>query len=188
MSMPSRMWRLLLANPFRLLPVSFAAVIGIGALLLSLPQATASGQKTSVLDALFTATSAVCVTGLSVVDTATHWTGFGQGIILLLIQVGGLGIVTVVSIGIVLVADRIGLSHTRILAADLRADTYSNVPRLVRNIVLTTVTFEALFAVVLTARFFFAHNYGFGTAAVHGVFHSISAWNNAGFALYSDSF
>lgn len=188
MSMPSKVWRLLLANPFRLLPVSFAAMIGIGTLLLLIPQATTSGQKTSVLDALFTATSAVCVTGLSVVDTATHWTGFGQGIILLLIQVGGLGIVTVVSIGIVLVADRIGLSHTRILAADLRTDTYSNVPRLVRNIVLTTVTFEVLFAVVLAARFFFAHNYGLGRAAVHGVFHSISAWNNAGFALYSDSF
>lgn len=188
MSMPSKVWRSLLANPFRLLPVSFAAMIGIGTFLLLLPQAAVSGRKTTVLDALFTATSAVCVTGLSVVDTATHWTGFGQGIILLLIQVGGLGIVTVVSIGIVLFADRIGLSHTRILAADLRVDSYSNVPKLVRNIVLTTLSFEALFAVVLSARFFFAHNYEFHTAAVHGVFHSISAWNNAGFALYSDNF
>ena len=156
--------------------------------LLLLPQATASGQKTTVLNALFTATSAVCVTGLSVVDTATHWTGFGQGIILLLIQLGGLGIVTVVSIGVVLVAERIGLSHTRVLAADLRTDSYSNLPKLVRNIVLTTLAFEALFAVVLSARFFFAHNYGFRTAALHGVFHSISAWNNAGFALYTDNF
>ena len=188
MSMPSKVWRLLLANPFRLLPVSFAAMISIGTLLLLLPQATSSGQKTRFLDALFTATSAVCVTGLSVVDTATHWSGFGQGIILLLIQVGGLGIVTVVSIGIVLFADRIGLSHTRVLAADLRTDTYSNVPRLVRNIVLTTLAFEALFAVVLAARFFFAHNYGFGTSVLHGIFHSISAWNNAGFALYTDNF
>ena len=89
--MPSRVWRLLLANPFRLLPVSFAAMISIGTLLLLLPQATSSGQKTRFLDALFTATSAVCVTGLSVVDTATHWSGFGQGIILLLIQVGEIG-------------------------------------------------------------------------------------------------
>ena len=178
----------MLSNPFRLLPVSFAAMIGIGTSLLLLPQATDSGRKTTFLDALFTATSAVCVTGLTVVDTATHWTGLGKGIILFLIQIGGLGIVTVVSIGILLVADRIGLSHTRILAADLRTDSYSSVSKLVRNIVLTTLAFEVIFAVLLTARFFFAHDYGLRTAAVHGVFHSISAWNNAGFALYTDSF
>jgi trk system potassium uptake protein len=162
-------------------------MIGIGTILLLIPQAAASGRKTSFLDALFTATSAVCVTGLSVVDTATHWTGFGKGVILFLIQIGGLGIVTVVSIGILLVADRIGLSHTRILAADLRTDSYSSVGKLVRNLVLTTLAFEAVFAAILTARFFFAHDYGLSTAVVHGVFHSISAWNNAGFALYTDS-
>jgi potassium uptake TrkH family protein len=162
-------------------------MIGIGTMLLLLPQATASGRKTSFLDALFTATSAVCVTGLSVVDTATHWTGFGKGVILFLIQIGGLGIVTVVSIGILLVADRIGLSHTRILAADLRTDSYSSVGKLVRNLVLTTLAFEAVFAAILTVRFFFAHDYALSTAAMHGVFHSISAWNNAGFALYTDS-
>lgn len=178
----------MLSNPFRLLPVSFAAMIGLGTMLLLLPQATASGRKTTVLDALFTATSAVCVTGLSVVDTATHWTGLGKGIILFLIQIGGLGIVTVVSIGILLVADRIGLSHTRILAADLRSDSYSSVGKLVRNIVLTTLAFEVVFAAVLAARFFFTYDYGLSRAAVHGIFHSISAWNNAGFALYTDSF
>ena len=178
----------MLSNPFRLLPVSFAAMIGIGTSLLMLPQATVSGRKTTLLDALFTATSAVCVTGLAVVDTATHWTGFGKAIILFLIQVGGLGIVTVVSIGIMLVADRIGLSHTRVLAADLHTDGYGSVSKLVRNIVLTTLAFEALFAVALSARFFIAYDYGFSTAAIHGVFHSISAWNNAGFALYTDNF
>lgn len=178
----------MLSNPFRLLPVSFAAMIGIGTILLLFPQATASGRKTTVLDALFTATSAVCVTGLSVLDTATHWTGFGKAIILFLIQVGGLGIVTVVSIGILLVADRIGLSHTRVLAADLHTDGYGSVSKLVRNIVLTTLAFEVLFAVVLSARYFFAYDYGFSTAVIHGVFHSISAWNNAGFVLYTDSF
>lgn len=178
----------MLSNPFRLLPVSFAAMIGIGTSLLLLPQATVSGRKTTILDALFTATSAVCVTGLAVVDTATHWTGFGKAIILFLIQVGGLGIVTVVSIGILLVADRIGLSHTRVLAADLHTDGYGSVSKLVRNIVLTTLAFEALFALALSARFFIAYDYGFSTAAIHGVFHSISAWNNAGFALYTDSF
>jgi trk system potassium uptake protein len=188
MNFSSRLRRSLLSNPFRLLPVSFAAMIGIGTSLLLLPQATVSGRKTTILDALFTATSAVCVTGLAVVDTATHWTGFGKAIILFLIQVGGLGIVTVVSIGILLVADRIGLSHTRVLAADLHTDGYGSVSKLVRNIVLTTLAFEALFALALSARFFIAYDYGFSTAAIHGVFHSISAWNNAGFALYTDSF
>jgi trk system potassium uptake protein len=188
MNFSSRLRRSLLSNPFRLLPVSFAAMIGIGTSLLMLPQATVSGRKTTILDALFTATSAVCVTGLAVVDTATHWTGFGKAIILLLIQVGGLGIVTVVSIGIMLVADRIGLSHTRVLAADLHTDGYGSVSKLVRNIVLTTLAFEALFAVVLSARYFISYDYGFSKAAIHGVFHSISAWNNAGFALYTDSF
>lgn len=163
-------------------------MIGIGTFLLLLPQATATGRKTTFLDALFTATSAVCVNGLTVVDTATHWTGLGKGIILLLIQIGGLGIVTVVSIGILLVADRIGLSHTRVLAADLHTNSYGSVSKLVRNIVLTTLAFEAIFAVLLTARFFFAHDYGLSTAVEHGVFHSISAWNNAGFALYANSF
>ena len=187
MSLLSRARGVLLANPLRLLPVSFAVLIGVGTALLMLPAATSSGRDTGLLDALFTATSAVCVTGLAVVDTATHWTGFGQGVILALIQLGGLGIVTVVSIAILLVSDRIGLSHTRILAADVGTDTYSNIGSLVRNIVLTTLAFEAVFALVLSARFFFAYDYDLLTSVLHGAFHSISAWNNAGFALYTDS-
>lgn len=115
----SRARAMFLSNPFRLLPISFGAMITIGTLLLMLPMSTAAGRKTGFLDALFTATSAVCVTGLAVVDTASHWSGFGQGVILLMIQLGGLGIVTVVSVAIMLVSDRIGLSHTRILAADV---------------------------------------------------------------------
>ena len=188
MDQASRARNFLLANPFRLLPVSFAALIAAGTALLLLPPATASGRSTSLLDALFTATSAVCVTVLAVVDTATHWTGFGQGVILLLIQLGGLGIVTVVSIGILLVSDRIGLSHARILAADVRTDSYGGIRRLVRNIVLTTLALEACVALVLAGRFFFGHGFDAGTALVHGAFHSVSAWNNAGFALYSDNF
>jgi potassium uptake TrkH family protein len=178
----------LLANPFRLLPLAFGAMVGLGTLLLMTPIATASGRDTSLLHALFTATSAVCVTGLAVVDTATHWTGFGQGVILLLVQLGGLGIVTVVSVALLLVSDRIGLSHTRILAADIGTNTYSNIGQLVRSIVITTLAFEAFFAALLAARFFFAYDYEFVTAVVHGVFHSVSAWNNAGFALYTDNF
>lgn len=178
----------LLANPFRLLPISFGALIAIGTLLLLMPVSTATGRDTGFLEALFTATSAACVTGLAVVDTATHWSNFGQGVILALIQLGGLGIVTVVSIAILLVSDRIGLSHTRILAADVGTDTFSNIGSLVRNIVVTTLVFEVFFAALLAGRFFLSHDYPIGTALLHGVFHSVSAWNNAGFALYTDSF
>lgn len=178
----------LVSNPFRLLPVAFGAMVGVGTLLLMLPAATTAGRDTSVLQALFTATSAVCVTGLSVVDTATHWTGFGQWVILVLIQVGGLGIVTVVTVALLLVSDRLGLSHTRMLAADVRTDSYSDIVGVVRRIVAVTFAFEALFAVVLAVRFFVTYDYHLSKAVVHGVFHSVSAWNNAGFALYTDNF
>jgi potassium uptake TrkH family protein len=175
------------ANPLRLLPFAFAALIAFGTMLLLLPPATSDGVNTTFLQALFTATSAVCVTGLTIVDTSSHWSGLGQGIILGLIQLGGLGIVTVVSVAIMLVSDRIGLAHTRVLAVDVGSDTYTSIPRLVRSVVLTTLAFEALFAVFLSLRFFIAYDYSAWSSVSHGVFHSISAWNNAGFALYNDN-
>ena len=175
------------ANPLRILPFAFGAIILVGTVLLMLPVSAATDRETSFLQALFTSTSAVCVTGLAVVDTATHWSGFGQAVILLLIQLGGLGIVTVVSVALLLVSDRIGMAHTRVLAAEAGTDTYTGISRLIRNIVITTLAFESVFAVVLAARFFFGYDYGAWTAVTHGVFHSVSAWNNAGFALYSDN-
>ncbi len=175
------------ANPLRLLPVAFASLIGLGTLLLSLPVSKAEGQRIGLVEALFTATSAVCVTGLTVVDTATAWTGFGQTVILLLIQLGGLGIVTLVSVAILLVSDRIGITHSRVLAAEVGVDTVSSISSLVRRIVVTTLVFEAVFAVALALRFHYGHGYDAWKAFTHGVFHSISAWNNAGFALHSDS-
>lgn len=179
--------RWLMANPLRLLPVSFAALIAIGTVLLRLPVSHSRGHEISFLESLFTATSAVCVTGLTVVDTATAWSGFGQTVILALVQLGGLGIVTLVSVAILLVSDRIGVAHTRALAAEVGTDTYSSISRLIRAIVLTTLAFEAIFAVLLALRFHYAHGYDAWSAFSHGVFHSISAWNNAGFSLNSDS-
>ena len=183
-----RVRTMLLVNPLRILPVSFAVIIVIGTALLLLPFSTSGNRETSLLHAVFTATSAVCVTGLSVVDTAAHWSVFGQGVILALIQIGGLGIVTVVSIAVLLVSERIGLSHARVLGADVGSESYSGIGRLVRSVVLTTLIFEALFAIVLALRFFVSHDYGLPKALLHGLFHSVSAWNNAGFALYSDNF
>ena len=176
-----------MANPLRLLPVSFAALIAIGTVLLRLPVSHANGQRIGLSESLFTATSAVCVTGLTVVDTATAWSGFGQSVILALVQLGGLGIVTLVSVAILLVSDRIGVAHTRALAAEVGTDTYSSIARLVRAIVVTTLVFEAVFAILLALRFHYAHGYDAWTAFSHGAFHSISAWNNAGFSLNSDS-
>jgi trk system potassium uptake protein TrkH len=184
----NRVRAMFLVNPLRILPVSFAVIIVIGTALLLLPISTSGNRETSLLDAIFTATSAVCVTGLSVVDTAAHWSVFGQGVILALIQIGGLGIVTVVSIAVLLVSDRIGLSHTRVLGADVGTETYSGIGPLVRSVVITTLIFEVLFAAVLAFRFFVSHDYELSKALLHGVFHSVSAWNNAGFALYSDNF
>ena len=183
-----RVRTMLLVNPLRILPVSFAVIIVIGTALLLLPFSTSGNRETSLLHAVFTATSAVCVTGLSVVDTAAHWSVFGQGVILALIQIGGLGIVTVVSIAVLLVSERIGLSHARVLGADVGSESYSGIGRLVRSVVLTTLIFEALFAVLLALRFFVSHDYELSKALLHGLFHSVSAWNNAGFALYSDNF
>jgi potassium uptake TrkH family protein len=175
------------ANPLRILPFAFGGIIAVGTLLLLVPFSTAEGKSTGFLEALFTATSAVCVTGLTLVDTATHWSGFGQVVIFGLIQLGGLGIVTVVSVALVIVSDRIGLTHARALAAEVGTDTYSSMGRLVRNIVITTLLFEALFALVLAVRFFVGYDYDVVTSLTHGAFHSVSAWNNAGFALYSDN-
>ncbi len=182
---PLRQW--LAANPLRLLPASFAALIATGTVLLRLPFSQADGREIGLLESLFTATSAVCVTGLTVVDTATAWSGFGQSVILALVQLGGLGIVTLVSVAILLVSDRIGVAHTRALAAEVGTDTYSSISRLVRAIVITTLVFEAVFAILLALRFHYTHGYDAWSSFAHGTFHSISAWNNAGFSLNSDS-
>lgn len=174
-------------NPLRVLPVAFAVLIAIGTTLLMLPVARARGVRVDFFEALFTATSSVCVTGLTAVDTATAWSGFGQLVILALVQLGGLGIVTLVSVAILLVSDRMGIAHTRAVAAEIGTDTFSSIARLVRNIVVITLSFEAVFALALALRFHYAYGYDAWKAFTHGVFHAISAWNNAGFALYSDS-
>lgn len=177
----------LVANPLRLLALAFLALIGLGTLLLWLPVSVAADSGPNLIEALFTATSAVCVTGLTVVDTATHWTYFGQVVILGLIQLGGLGIVTLATLAFLAVSDRMGLVHMRALAAEVGTTTFAGVGRLVRIVVITTLACEAVLALVLTLRFWISYDYSPDIAIAHGVFHSVSAWNNAGFALYSDS-
>jgi potassium uptake TrkH family protein len=174
-------------NPTRVLIVTFAGLITAGTLLLWLPLSAAPGRRTGIVDALFTATSAVCVTGLSVLDTELHWSTFGKAVILALIQLGGLGIVTLATLVFLSVSDRLGIAHLRALSAEVGVEGFSDLARLVRLIVVLTLASEAVFATILGLRFWITYDYGLTRAIGHGVFHAVSAWNNAGFGLLSDN-
>jgi len=154
---------------------------------LSTPMATRSGRWTSLLDAAFTATSAVCVTGLAVVDTGTHWSGFGQFVILVLIQVGGLGFMTVSSLLVMLLSKRLGLRRQLAASTERGVLSLGDVRHVLMGLGVITVSVQFVVAVMLTLRFWVGHDVGFGRALWSGIFHSVSAFNNAGFALYSDS-
>jgi potassium uptake TrkH family protein len=175
------------SSPGRVLAGSFLVAIGVGSVLLSLPAATQNGERAAPLDAVFTATSAVCVTGLVTVDTGSYWSVFGQVVILALIQVGGLGVMTLGTLLVVLVSRRLGLRGRLIAQAQARTLSVADVRRVVRNVTVFSLVSELVLAVVLAARFVLGHDMTVGTAIWHGVFHAISAFNNAGFGLYADS-
>lgn len=140
-----------------------------------------------MLEALFTATSAVCVTGLIVVDTATFWTPFGQAVIMALIQVGGFGIMTLASLLGLLISRRLGL-HSRLMSASAtRSVGIGDVRRVLLGIGIVTALVEGLAALVLAGRFVFTYDEPIGRALWLGLFHAVSAFNNAGFALYTDN-
>lgn len=171
-------------SPARVVALGFAAAIAVGTVLLLTPAATQSGTGAGVMAALFTAT---CLTGLIVVDTPTYWSGFGQGVIVGLIQVGGLGIMTMASlIGLVL-ADRIGLKARLNAAAEVRTSGLGDVRSVVVGVVRTSVLIETVVASALALRFAVGYDETPARAVWLGVFHAISAFNNAGFALYSDN-
>ncbi|MCF8130761.1 MAG: TrkH family potassium uptake protein [Deltaproteobacteria bacterium] len=176
--------RLNRAHPTTLLLLSYVAAIAVGTLMLMLPAATVSGDI-GVMDALFTATSAVCVTGLIVVDTGSYFTPFGQGIILFLIQVGGLGIMTI-SVALFQIIGKKVVFQQRMAMQEV----FSHTPRediyyLIRSVLLFTFMIEAAGAVILF--FYWRSAYPFGEALYKAVFHSVSAFCNAGFSLFSDS-
>jgi len=177
----------LLEHPARLLVLAFTGVISIGALLLMLPIATEARVAASPLTALFTSTSATCVTGLVLEDTGTYWSGFGQGVILALIQVGGFGIMTMTSLLVIVVARRIGLRQRLVAQAETGAVDIGDVRQILRGVAAFTLVFEVSATVLLAARFFWVYDESPGRALYLGVFHAVSAFNNAGFALFSDS-
>ncbi|MFC8796127.1 TrkH family potassium uptake protein [Promicromonospora sp. NPDC057138] len=173
-------------RPGQLVIVGFAGAIAVGTLLLLLPVA-ASGEPASFMEALFTATSAVCVTGLIVTDTPVFWSGFGEAVILVLIQLGGLGVMTVASLLGVLVTRRLDLGSRLVAAASTRTVGLGDVRRMLVRVVVVAFVVEAATALVLALRFAAAYDEPPGRALWYGVFHSVSAYNNAGFALFSSS-
>ena len=171
-------------QPGRLIVLVFIGIILLGAGLLCLPAASRSGTPTPFLTSLFTATSATCVTGLIRVDTGTHWAMFGQVVILLLIQVGGLGFMTIACLFLFALRRKISLRERMLLAQALGSDSYSGIVSLVRNILRGTAAVEGIGALILFFRFL--PEFGCLKALWYGVFHSVSAFCNAGFDVLGD--
>ncbi|GAJ39875.1 TrkH family potassium uptake protein [Saccharococcus caldoxylosilyticus] len=171
-------------DPPKVLVTGFAVIIFIGAMLLMLPVATNDGKGLSFLDALFTATSATCVTGLVVVDTGTTFTLFGQLVILALIQVGGLGFMTFATMFAFLLGKRISLQERLLLREAMNNLTLEGIVRLVKRVLIFTVIIEGIGGLVLAIRF--AFDMPPLKAFYFGMFHAISNFNNAGFDLMGD--
>jgi trk/ktr system potassium uptake protein len=174
-------------NPAQLVVVAFALGILAGTGLLLLPIATEGPGGTSFLTAAFTSTSAICVTGLIVVDTATYWSHFGQVVIMVLVQIGGLGIMTLTSLLALVVVRRLGLRGRLLAQAETGALELGDVRRILKGVIGFTVLFEVLAATVIALRLGLAYDYSAGSAVYRGIFHAITAFNNAGFALWSDN-
>src|SRR5689334_8912829 len=151
-----------------------------------LPAARAEPGHAPFVTALFTATSAVCVTGLAVVDTPSYWSGFGEVLLTVLSQVGGFGIMTLATLLSLLVSRRLGL-RGRLMAQAESSGLGGNVGGVLIRVALVMLVSEALISVVLTLRFWLTYDYPFGRAVWEAVFHAVQAFNNAGFALYPDS-
>lgn len=171
-------------DPSKVLVSGFALIILLGAFLLTLPIATKDGEGLRFLDALFTSTSATCVTGLVVVDTGTTFTLFGQLTILSLIQVGGLGFMTFATFFAVLLGKRISLKERLLLQEALNNMSFAGIVRLVKRILIFTIIIELIGGILLATRF--AFDMPLKRAIYFGFFHSVSNFNNAGFDLMGE--
>lgn len=169
-------------RPERVLALGFLCLIGVGTLLLSLPIATQNGQSIGLFDSLFTATSAVCVTGLVAVDTGTTFSLFGQAVLLGLIQVGGLGFMVFATAGMLLLGRRISLSRRMVMRESMNVGTLSGLARLTMVYGAMAFTIELFGALLLTIRF--VPLLGWGKGLWYSFFHAISAFCNAGFDLF----
>lgn len=168
-------------SKMQIIALGFFLIILLGSLLLMLPISSKAGTWTGFLSCLFTATSATCVTGLVVVDTFSHWTIFGQVVILLLIQIGGLGFMSMGVLFSLMIHRKIGLRERGLLSESVNAIQLGGIVKLVRKILLGTLIIESLGAILLAIRF--SENLGIGRGIYYGIFHSVSAFCNAGFDL-----
>lgn len=184
-SRPNLPTRWLNAKPARVISASFLLVISVGTILLLMPFASQSGVSVGLLRALFTATSATCVTGLVVMDTATSWTVFGQLVILSLLQIGGLGLVTITSFFYSLMRRKTSLKTLVVTAESTASFGFADVLRLVRQIVLTTFAIELVGAVLLSSRY--VQYFGWKQGIYKGAFQAVSAFCNAGFDVLGDT-
>ena len=168
------------AFPARVICVSFALVIAVGTLLLSLPVSSKSGTFTPLVNCFFTATSATCVTGLIVYDTYSHWSLFGQGIILLLIQIGGLGLVTLTTFFNVLVGRKLGLRGMQLAQESINFSSLTDINKLTKMVVLASLAMEGIAALLLATTFVPKY----GTEGIWiSIFLAVSAFCNAGFDI-----
>ena len=169
-------------SPTQLITLVFLGLILLGTALLSLPIASRSGTSCGFLPALFTATSATCVTGLTLFDTYSQWTGFGQTVILLLIQIGGLGFMSAATLVTFLLRKRVGMKQRMVMAQALSVNDMDSVVKLQKMVLIGSFSIEAVGALILTLRFL--PQYGLRQALIWGVFHSVSAFCNAGFDIF----
>lgn len=174
-------------RPGRVVLTGFLVGTLAGTALLMLPIARPGPGGASLIEAFFTAVSAICVTGLVIVDTPVAWTGFGQFVILVLIQVGGLGVMTFASVIGIAVVRRLSLRSRLTAAAETKSAGLLDVRSVVASVVRISLVIEAIAALILFVWFLVAYHYPVGTAAWFAIFHAVSSFNNAGFALFSDS-
>ena len=169
-------------SPTKIIAVTFALIILLGAVLLTLPAASRDGVSCGFRPALFTSTSATCVTGLVLYDTWSQWSGFGQTVIISLIEIGGLGFMSAASIFVFFLRKKVGLKQRLVMAQALSLNDMEGVVRLQKVVLAGSLSIEAIGALILTLRFLPA--FGFGQALKWGVFHSVSAFCNAGFDIF----
>ena len=169
-------------SAMKVIAITFAGIVLLGAALLTLPAASRNGVSCGFLPALFTATSATCVTGLSLFDTYTQWSGFGQTVIILMIQIGGLGFMSAATLFVFLLNKRIGLKQRLVMAQALSVSDMDGIVRLQKTVLKGSFAIEGIGALILFVRFL--PEFGFVNALKWGVFHSISAFCNAGFDIF----
>lgn len=177
-------FRLLKLSPPKILVLGFASIIMIGTLLLMLPVSNTSGQALNFIDALFTSTSATCVTGLVVMDTGTSFTIFGQSVIMVLIQIGGLGFMTMATLFALVLKRKISFRDRLILQEAMNQVSMEGIVKLIRRVLIYSLLIESAGAVLLSLRW--AFDMPLGRAIYFGVFHAISLFNNAGFDIFGE--